>query len=129
MTWLAVATGGALGSAARHAMNLAVGRLTTDGTPYATAGVNIIGSALIGVLAGLIATGRWQPTIAVRAFVFVGLIGGFTTFSSLTLDTLVLAHQGKATTAAINIVGQLIAGVLAVVLGYAAGSSSFFSRG
>jgi len=120
MTWIAVALGGALGSVARHAVNLGVSRLGVSATPYATASVNIAGSLVIGVLAGLIAVGRLHMAPAARAFVFVGILGGFTTFSSFMLDTLTLSHGGRSQLAVSNIAVQLALGAIAVFAGYAA---------
>jgi CrcB protein len=120
MTWIAVAVGGALGSLARHGVNLAFARLTESTTPYATATVNIIGSAVIGVLAGLMAGGKLHMTPAVRTFVFVGILGGFTTFSSFMLDTLTLARGENHTLAISNVLAQVVLGAIAVFAGYAA---------
>ncbi len=71
MIWLAVAFGGALGSMARHGVNLFFAHALERAVPYATAAVNLIGSAVIGLLAALIATGRlhWStqaPHVRVR---------------------------------------------------------------
>ena len=103
MTWIAVALGGALGSLARHSVNIAFSHLTESTTPYATATVNILGSVAIGVLAGLIAGGKLHMTPGVRAFVFVGILGGFTTFSSFMLDTLTLEHGHEHSLALANV--------------------------
>jgi Integral membrane protein possibly involved in chromosome condensation len=92
MIWLAVAFGGALGSMARHGVNLFFAHTLERAVPYATATVNLIGSAVIGLLAALIATGRLHLSTQARTFVFVGILGGFTTFSSFMLDTLTLSH-------------------------------------
>jgi fluoride exporter len=121
MTWLAIAAGGAVGSVARHAVNIALARTTGQAMPYATAIVNIVGSAIIGLLAGLIASGRWNPDGTIRAFVFVGLLGGFTTFSSLALDTLTLGRESRSAMAGLNIAIQLGFGLTLAVLGYRLG--------
>ena len=91
MVWLAVGAGGALGSMLRHGVNVFVGHVLGRPGPYATATVNILGSLVIGALAGLIAGGRLHETPVMRAFVFVGILGGFTTFSALMLDSFTLA--------------------------------------
>ena len=116
--WISVALGGAIGSLARHGVNAAVAHLFARPVPYATAAVNLIGSAIIGVLAGLIASERLAMTPVMRAFVFVGLLGGFTTFSSFMLDTLTLTHTGDRGLALTNVLGQTAVGMLAVYLGY-----------
>jgi fluoride exporter len=120
MIWLAVAFGGALGSMARHGVNLFFAHALERAVPYATAAVNLIGSAVIGLLAALIATGRLHWSTQVRTFVFVGILGGFTTFSSFMLDTLTLAHGGRQPLAISNAAAQLVLGAIAVFAGYAA---------
>jgi fluoride exporter len=117
--WMAVALGGALGSAARHAVNIVIGRVSGQTVPYSTAAVNLLGCALIGVLAGLIAGGRLHLSVTARAFVFVGVLGGFTTFSSFGLDTMALANEGRRMAAFWNVVGQVGLGLLSVFGGYA----------
>src|SRR5688572_2238805 len=114
----AVALGGALGSLARHGVNLVFAHMFSRPVPYATAAVNLLGSVVIGVLAGLLVSGRLTMTVHMRTFVFVGLLGGFTTFSSFMLDTLTLTHAGERTLAMTNVAGQTLLGILAVYAGY-----------
>jgi CrcB protein len=118
MTWISVILGGAAGCAARHAVNLAVARFTGSAVPMATATVNLAGSFAIGALAGLIAIGRLQMSPNARTFVFVGILGGFTTFSSFMLDTLTLVQSGRDGTALVNLAVQLAGGVVCVWAGY-----------
>lgn len=118
MLWIAVAAGGALGSLARHATNVAVHRGLGDSVPYATAIVNIAGCFVIGVLAGLVAAGQLRLGETGRVFVFVGILGGFTTFSSFGLDTFTLVRSGHAATAFWNVAAQLGAGLGSVFAGY-----------
>ena len=118
MIWLAVAAGGALGSMARHGVNVLFAQLLQRASPYATATVNLAGALVIGALAGLIATGRLQWSVELRTFVFVGILGGFTTFSSFMLDTLTLAQGGAATLAFWNVALQTALGLFAVWGGY-----------
>ena len=120
MMWIAVALGGALGSMARHGVNLAFAHLTGRSSPYATATVNILGSLAIGVLAGLTAGGRMHLSPTARTFVFVGILGGFTTFSSFMLDTLTLGHGNDHGLAVSNVLVQIVLGLIAVFAGYAA---------
>jgi CrcB protein len=122
MTWIAVAAGGALGSMARHGVNVFVNARIGKQTPYATAIVNLAGCVVIGVLAGLIASGRLQMSGSMRTFVFVGILGGFTTFSTFGLDTFVLAHQGAYPAAFWNVAGQVGLGLLGVLGGFRLGS-------
>ena len=117
MTWIAVILGGAAGCAARHAVNLARA-LAGSAVPMATATVNLTGSLVIGALAGLIAIGRLQLSPHARTFVFVGILGGFTTFSSFMLDTLTLVQSGREGTAFANLALQLAGGAACVWAGY-----------
>lgn len=121
--WISVALGGAVGSLARHVVNAGCAHLLARPVPYATAAVNLIGSLAIGVLAGLIASGRLSMTPSTRAFVFVGVLGGFTTFSSFVLDTLTLAQSGDRSLALSNVAGQMVVGLIAVFAGYYAATS------
>jgi CrcB protein len=78
----------------------------------------VLGSAVIGVIAGLIASGRWSATYETRLFLIVGLLGGFTTFSSFSLDTLALVRDGHDGQAALNVVGQVGLSLFGVWAGY-----------
>jgi len=121
MIWIAVAGGGALGSMARHAVNLFFAHALERAVPYATAAVNTAGSLVIGLLAGLLATGRLHMSAELRTFVFVGILGGFTTFSSYGLDTYTLFRGGHTGLGLLNAVGQMVIGLSAVWLGFAIG--------
>jgi fluoride exporter len=123
MIWLAVAVGGALGSLARHGVNVLFSHLLERSVPYATGAVNLAGSAVIGLLASLLATGRLQMSNELRTFVFVGILGGFTTFSSFMLDTFTLGHGGDHALAFWNVLVQTAFGLVAVWAGYRVGVS------
>jgi fluoride exporter len=118
MKWIAVMVGGALGSAARHFVNLEVAHRLERSTPYATLIVNVVGCVVIGVLAGRTVSGRLQLTPAMRTFLFVGILGGFTTFSTFGLDTFTLGHGGDHAAAIWNVIGQVGLGLGGVWLGY-----------
>ena len=125
MTWLAIGIGGALGSMARHGLN----HLTHThwlGTrfPAGTVVVNLTGCIVIGLLAGLIAAGRVTLPVHWREFVFVGVLGGFTTFSTFSLDTLVLVRTHSVGYAALNVAIQMVGGLLAAWIGYRVGLSA-----
>ena len=116
--WIAVALGGALGSVARHGVN----RWVHQGWPslrfpIATLIVNIVGCVVIGILAGLVATGRLPMRPAWREFVFVGILGGFTTFSTFGLDTIVLVRTGAAAQAVANVALHVVVGLASVYAG------------
>ncbi len=121
MQLVAVLLGGAIGSAARHGLNLAALRWFGSATPYATAIVNLLGSLVIGVLAGALASDRLTLTATERAFIFTGLLGGFTTFSSLMFDTLVLGQAGAGAKSIANLAGQVVLGLVLVYAGYRLG--------
>jgi fluoride exporter len=112
-----VALGGAVGSVARFLLSTAVHRYTAAGFPYGTFTVNIIGCAAFGLILGA-AEHRIDLTPAVRAFFLVGVLGGFTTFSAFTFDTLELLRTAAFLHAAINVLGQIAIGLLALWLGY-----------
>lgn len=117
--WIAVAVGGALGSVARHAVNRWVHlEWPLLRFPLATVVVNVVGCAVIGVLAGLVATGRLPMRPVWREFAFVGVLGGFTTFSTFGLDTLTLIRTGDTGQAAANVALQVGCGLAAVYAGF-----------
>ena len=123
MTWLAIAVGGALGSMARHGVNhLVHTRWLTTRFPAGTIAVNLVGCFLIGVLAGLVASDRIALRLHWREFVFVGLLGGFTTFSTFGLDTFLLGRTHSMAQAMVNVMLQVAGGLLAVWAGYHLGA-------
>jgi len=121
-TWIVVVCGGALGTGARHFVNVAVARVVHRPSAYATLTVNLVGCAVIGLLAGLLASGRLTLSASARAFVFVGVLGGFTTFSSFGLDAFTLAHGGQRATALAYVTAHIVFGLLAVASAYAVAS-------
>jgi CrcB protein len=121
-TWLAVAAGGAIGAAARHALNAAVHRSHLASVfPTGILLVNVVGSLAIGTLAGLLVAERVHLGYDGRVFLIVGVLGGFTTFSSFTFDTLALVREGRAGLAAWNVAGNVALGLLAVFVGFRLG--------
>ena len=120
MIWLLEAIGGALGSLARYGVNGAAARWLPLGFPFATFAVNAVGCATFGLLLG-IGESRHLLTPGVRAFCLVGVLGGFTTFSSYSAETVTLVRSGAWTLALINAVGQVVVGLAAVVVGWWAG--------
>ena len=106
---------------ARHALNAVVqGRYSAF--PAGIFAVNAIGCLAIGLFAGLLASSRIQIGEVGRTFIVVGLLGGFTTFSSYSLDTFTLARGGHLALAFANALGQVVVGMAAVWIGYTAGS-------
>ena len=122
-----VAIGGALGSVARYACAGLGVRLLGAAFPWSTLFVNVSGSFAIGLLAAL-ATPDAKPLVSgdVRAFLMIGLLGGFTTFSSFSLETLNLARAGQVAAAGWNVAWSLVLCLAGVWLGYLAGGA--FSR-
>ncbi len=119
MTYLWIAIGSALGGTARYWMALAVARLTGPEFPWGTILINILGSLVIGVFAALAQPGgRWAVPLDAQAFVMVGLCGGFTTFSSFSLQTLVLLRDGRPGQALANVAISVLACLAATALGY-----------
>ncbi len=105
----------------RHAVNVAVTHWTGRPGPWSTFAVNMLGSFAIGLLAGLLASTRLTMTPTARVFVFVGILGGFTTFSSYMLDSFTLASDGQRTAALLNVAGQVMLGYALTMAGYRAG--------
>jgi CrcB protein len=124
VTWLAIAIGGALGSVGRHAVNhMAHSQWLTTRFPAGTVIVNVTGCFVIGLLAGLLASERIALRLHWREFVFVGLLGGYTTFSTFGLDTFLLTRTHSMGYAALNVGAQVIGGLMAVWVGYQLGMS------
>lgn len=113
---LAVAAGGALGSVGRYAAGVLMGRLFGTGFPWGTLTVNILGSLLMGLLIEWAAL-RGVLSQEARAFVFVGVLGGFTTFSSFSLDVATLVERGMLVAAAAYLTATLMLGVAALFIG------------
>ena len=119
MVWLLVGVGGALGAMARHGLNLLIHRrLVETRFPIGIFFVNVVGSFTIGLIGGLVASERLSWSTPARTFVVVGILGGFTTFSSFSFDTLALAREGFVTHAWWNAVGQVLLSLAAVWLGF-----------
>jgi len=118
MTWLLVGIGGAAGAMARYGAGVVTNRLIGPPVPYATAMVNILGCAVIGLLAGGADGGHIRMSPEARLFVFVGILGGFTTFSSFGLETLNLFIEGRISHALLNVAVQVGLGLAAVFVGY-----------
>jgi len=114
--WAAVAIGGALGSVARYATMIGVGRLVGVGFPYGVLLVNVIGGFIMGVLVELMAL-VWSPSESMRVFLIVGVLGGYTTFSAFSLDVWLLLEKGLYGPAIVYIVASVVLSVAALVVG------------
>jgi CrcB protein len=120
MSWLLIGIGGALGSIARHGLNRWTQSHWLTTFPIGIFVVNVLGSIAIGVVAGAAASGRWNVSMEARMFLMVGVLGGFTTFSSFSLDTLMLIRTGQHGGALLNVVGQVVLSLLGIAAGYQA---------
>jgi CrcB protein len=113
---LGVATGGALGSLLRFA----VGRLfpaAPAALPWSTLGINVLGSFALGLLAGA-SFARPEASPALRAFLGIGLLGGFTTFSTFSVETISLAQSASLAKAGLYVVLSVLLAVLAAGVGF-----------
>jgi CrcB protein len=118
LTYAWVALGGALGSMARFWMADAVAALTGPAFPWGTLAINIIGSFVIGLFYALSGPGgRVDVSSDARIFVMIGLCGGFTTFSSFSLQTLLLFQDGQVLRAGAYVLGSVALCLLFVWLG------------
>lgn len=120
LVYIWVAVGGALGSVFRYMLSGLVGRFAGEAMPWGTLAVNVIGSFVIGWFAAATTSGgRMFATTEFRTFVMVGLCGGFTTFSSFSLQTLALFDDGAPVRAISNIVASVSLCLVFVWLGTA----------
>jgi CrcB protein len=116
--WL-VGLGGFLGSVLRYAIGGMVGRLKSGWTfPLETLLINVAGCLALGLLAGLAET-RGVFSASTRAFLFIGLLGGFTTFSTFGYETFQLLRDGQWAAAALSTLLQVTLGIGGVWAGYA----------
>lgn len=114
--YLWVALGGAIGACARYATNVAALRLFPAAFPWGTFIINAVGCLCFGIVAGLaISRGLFGP--AGRVFLLVGVLGGFTTFSSFAFESVELVQAGNTGAALANLSGQVLIGTFAVWLG------------
>jgi fluoride exporter len=122
LTYAWVALGGALGSMARFWMANAVAALTGPAFPWGTLAINVIGSFAIGLFFSLTGPGgRLDVPSDARVFVMIGICGGFTTFSSFSLQTLALIQGGELLRAGGYVVGSVGLCLLFVWLGFLLG--------
>lgn len=119
MVWLLVGVGGAIGSIARHGLSHLIHQRQLSNTfPLGIFAINVLGSLVIGIVGGLRVSDRWSLSLEARTFIMVGLLGGFTTFSSFSFDTLALVRDGHVLQAGLNVIGQVGLSLLGVWAGY-----------
>lgn len=115
---LLVGAGGAIGSMVRYLVGLWTLHRWGPGFPWGTLGVNITGSFLIGLLAELIMR-KFGASAELRLFLITGVLGGYTTFSAFSLDTITLFERGDAALAVTYIAASVVLSILAVFAGLA----------
>lgn len=118
MDYLVVFVGGGVGAALRHGVNVVAARLAGGAYPVGTLGVNVVGSLLMGCLAGYFAL-RGDTAPGLRMFLTTGILGGFTTFSAFSLDTVTLFERGELAAASGYVVLSVAASIAALAAGLA----------
>ena len=118
MTWVALSLAGGLGAWLRFTTDTRIRRRYHRAVPIGTLTINLVGSFLLGVLTGVL---LHHPSSTLKAVVGTGLLGGFTTFSTATVELVNLAEAEEPRAAALlgtgMIVGGLIAGALGLLIG------------
>jgi len=130
--YLWIALGGALGSVARYALNGVVSMKFGESFPWGTLTVNVAGSFLIGGLGALvIPEGRMsaEARAFTTQFLMIGICGGFTTFSSFSLQTLNLVREGEWLYAGGNVLLSVVLCLVATWLGYLFGTALASMKG
>jgi CrcB protein len=119
MSYLWIGLGSAIGGIGRHLCSSLVVRVFGESFPWGTILVNVIGSLVIGVVAALIPTeSRFFFAADIRNFLMIGVLGSYTTFSTFSLQTLILARDGYWVSAGINVFLSIALCLIAVSLGY-----------
>ena len=117
MKYVLIGFGGAIGAVGRYLLQGLVYQFTGATFPYGTLVVNILGCFLIGLIMEL-GAGRFLIDAQLRLFITIGVLGGFTTFSSFGYETFALLRDGELVRASFNVIGSVMAGLAAVWLGF-----------
>lgn len=116
LNFLIVGMGGAIGSMLRYGAGILSLKFSPDNFPWGTFIINILGSFCIGIIIGLLAHAQnWSEEI--RLFAVVGVLGGFTTFSAFSLDTVLLFERGQYLYAGLYVAGSVLISIAATFLG------------
>lgn len=118
MNYLIVFLGAGFGGAARHGVNVVCARLVGTGFPAGTLVVNALGCLLMGLIAGTFAFRAHLPQ-EMRLFLTTGILGGFTTFSTFSLDAALLWERGETGLAALYVGASLVLSLAGVAAGLA----------
>jgi CrcB protein len=118
--WTMAALGGAIGSVFRVIVSTGVARWTGEEFPFGTVVVNVSGAIVMGLIAGFGRSGPGQLLLSepIRTFLMIGILGGYTTFSSFSLQTFILLEQGNLLGAALNVLLSVLLCVAGVWLGF-----------
>ena len=117
---LIVFLGAGIGGSLRHLVNLGCLRACGPGFPVGTMAINILGSGLMGLIAGYFAVRAQAPWAQpARLFLTTGILGGFTTFSAFSLDAALLYERGDIGMAAFYVMGSVVISIAALFLGLA----------
>ena len=116
MTYIMVFLGAGIGGALRHGVNAAALRLGLTAFPYATLFINVAGSLAMGLIAGWFAL-RGETSPLWRLFLTTGVLGGFTTFSAFSLETVLLWERGEAGAALAYVAASVITALASLVAG------------
>lgn len=119
MGFLIVFLGGGVGAALRHGTNVTVARALGTAFPYATVIENVAGSLVMGLLAGYFAFKSGETAQAWRLFLTTGILGGYTTFSAFSLDSVLLYERGELGLAALYVIGSVVLSIAALFVGLA----------
>lgn len=119
-TWMAFVVAGALGAVARHLVTVWAARRTAEWLPWGTFAVNVTGSLAAGLLSGLVLHHGLAP--APYLVLTTGFCGAYTTFSTFSVESVLLLEQGAGARALANLAGTLVIGVAAAAAGLALAS-------
>jgi CrcB protein len=118
MGYFVVFLGGGAGAALRHGVNVAAARLFGTSFPFGTLTVNVLGSLIMGLMVAWFAF-EGTPSQHWRLFLTTGMLGGFTTFSTFSLDTALLYERGELGLAVVYVAASVVAGILGLFGGLA----------
>ncbi len=119
MGFLIVFIGGGIGASLRHGVNLITPRLLGTGFPYATMFENVGGSLIMGLLAGYFAFKSGETAQSWRLFLTTGILGGYTTFSTYSLDSILLYERGEFGLATLYVAGSVVLSIAGLAAGLA----------